>query len=756
MNGRHFKSTLIGDFILLLVPMVVTLFLSNRVYAQTSLGEVDTVRFHLTPNPWEPSELTKERLLQVIEETCTIVAKHQNEEGAIIDPYLNREHQYSTPYFAFAVGTLLNEGKGNHLKEAGIRAMEHCTANFAAGSAAIPDEHGEFFISPLAQSLALFEPFVKREILEEWEQRLSTPLAEVMQNFDGRINNWRTYAMKGEWTRAQLGLVDKSQAKEFVEWAWRSHTQRIRIMNDKHHLYQDWSSDPQSLAVEAVGRGNLIGLFLEGYDGEAREELQRAIKKGTYTSLLLQAPDGQAPANGRTDNHVFNDVLYFLAFEALAEITNREADSQLAGQYKRAANLAFESILRWQRKDEGWEGSFFITKNHFDPSERTGYQPASQWGNYTGAIIQHLSEAVHIGDSKIQQAPAPAEIGGYAFSTDSRFGSFFANAGGMQVVSNLRGASMPKYGRSWTPLGVIRFSKQNWDARLGPSDGEHDLKFGEPTSVSTADGDLLDSYTPQSGITFGPEWQERGRWIRIADVPKTYEATPEIHFVHPFLVKFSLHYSYVTGRGGPYFTQEFIITPDLVVTRLKSPQSLSFGLTVPLLENDGTALELNIDKDQMTTSYGDGQDQQCYIPINREVDIDSSAKSIKSTYGWLKPVRVTSPEKTLDMLVYPRNANDPSASQVKASFSWTQNGFTSILGTMEGDIYRGNNAAGGFGDRFDTNQDGIIDLRFDKECMFVIQMGNGKIKAIETDREVVVEFGEESLPIKAYEPYTFP
>ena len=30
--------------------------------------------------------------------------------------------------------------------------------------------------------------------------------------------------------------------------------------------------------------------------------------------------------------------------------------------------------------------------------------------------------------------------------------SFVANAGGMQVFANLRGATVTKYGRSWTPL----------------------------------------------------------------------------------------------------------------------------------------------------------------------------------------------------------------------------------------------------------------------------------------------------------------
>ncbi|MFP3472973.1 hypothetical protein R0J90_23225, partial [Micrococcus sp. SIMBA_144] len=66
--------------------------------------------------------------------------------------------------------------------------------------------------------------------------------------------------MKGEWSRVNHNLSDKKFATEFIETAWNQYSQRIRIVNDKWNMYQDWSSDPQSLAVEAVGRGNLIAL----------------------------------------------------------------------------------------------------------------------------------------------------------------------------------------------------------------------------------------------------------------------------------------------------------------------------------------------------------------------------------------------------------------------------------------------------------------------------------------------------------------
>ena len=740
----HLKA--LGSFLIIWFP------LNDILSAQDLPKTLPHLPFHLTAKPWTPLFISRDDIIQVIESTCLILASHQDEGGAIVDPFLKREHQYSTPYFAFAVGTLLSAGKGEELLEAGIKAMEHSTAQIMGGSKAISDEHGEFFIAPLSQALALYAPHISASQLATWTERMKTPLGSILQNFEGRINNWRTYGMKGEWIRAKLGLVKEPFAIDFIEKGWQTQTQRIRIVKDKWNLYQDWSSAPQSLAVEAVGRGNLIGLVMEGYNGPASEEIIEAVRRGTETSLILQAPDGQAPSNGRTDNHVFNDVLYQLAFDVMAEDALHHGDSLLAGRYRRAANLAFESILRWQRKETPWSGSFYVTKNHFDPADRIGYQPASQWGNYNGAIVQHLSETWHLRKSEIPELPAPAEIGGYALETDAKFGSFFANAGGMQVVANLRGASVPKYGFSWTPLGVFRFGKAGWDARLGPSDGIHDLQAGEEVELKTATGEIVDRYRPQSGVTFGPEWMERDIWVRIADLATNYQAIPEVKFVHPLLVKFTLHYTYVTGRGGPYFSQEFTITPDAVITRLRALQQTTHGVTVPLLENDGRELLLHFSDKIASTKYPEGTDEQYFISLNKQVEIQRDAPSIQSTYGWLKPVRFESKEESTDILIYPKNQNDPTAEEVLKSFEWTKGGFRTILGQVSGSTYRGITSAGGEGNSMDLTGDGNKNAFFDKSCQFIFQMHAGNPTAVEADREVVLELNGREYTLAPFEP----
>ena len=82
-------------------------------------------------------------------------------------------------------------------------------------------------------------------------------------------------------------------------------------------------------------------------------------------TLLPQDPSGQCPPGGRTDDHVFNDVLCQLGFDVMAERASRGGDPVLAGQYRHAAMLSFQSIARWRRNDGPWAGSYFVTKNHF-------------------------------------------------------------------------------------------------------------------------------------------------------------------------------------------------------------------------------------------------------------------------------------------------------------------------------------------------------------------------------------------------------
>ena len=129
-----------GLILLLAATAGIALRLLSAAPVET--GPVIRTGYHLTARPWKPLDIPREKYLDVIEGVCRFSIRHQNAAGAIIDPFLKREVQYATPYFAYAVGALVSAGRALDLLPNGVKAMDHATSNFAGGRATIPDNHG--------------------------------------------------------------------------------------------------------------------------------------------------------------------------------------------------------------------------------------------------------------------------------------------------------------------------------------------------------------------------------------------------------------------------------------------------------------------------------------------------------------------------------------------------------------------------------------------------------------------------------------
>ncbi|MDR6942603.1 T9SS type A sorting domain-containing protein [Mucilaginibacter pocheonensis] len=683
------------------------------------------IQYHLTARPWHALNISRDVYLSRVEGVVREIVKYQSSTGAIVDPYGRREIQYSTPYFAYAVGALLSAGRAKDLLNAGILAINHATADVAAGSSSIPDNHGEFFLGALSGAIPLYTPYVSATQLQTWKTRMAKPIADVIS---GRTNNWRSYAMKGEWLRAKNGYVDKVAAVSWIESSWIT-TQRSRITNNSWNCYHDTSTDPDAWPYESVGRSNLLAMIADGYSGASRNEILTMLKRGTQSSLLFQDPSGQIIAGGRSGNHTWNDILLATGYETMAEVVNKDGDLRLAGQYRHAAALAFQSAQRWVRPT----GTYSVTKNHFDPSERVGYASYSFLTNYNGNMMLHMAENYLTHTSAITEQPMPNEIGGYTIISDSQFATAVANAGGMAMQICLRGSTAVQYDRYWTTLGVVRFARPGWDSRLGPSDGIRE--------VST-----------MLGVSFAPTFLENGKWIRLASVPDRYEAFFTTQFTHPLLIRCQVVYKPKTGKTGPTFTNDFIITPDGILSKLTSTSG-SFGITWPLLTFDGANhLSTSITSNTASVSSPSKTDQQNFIALHTKPTITAVDKAIRSSYGDLLPVRMVSGNTNNVTFIYPRSSTDPSAESVRASFLRSGNDFSSVLGKVQGDTYIGRTSAGGVATSIDINNDGKADVAFNATTGFIIQLEAGKISKIETDRDATAIIQGQTFNFKAYTP----
>lgn len=727
LSNKHIRR---GRVAVMMLATFLTLESSDVIHAQAGSqpSTLPEIRYHLTARPWAPLNTPREAYLDYAEGIARYMTQFQNSSGAVIDPYGHLEVQYSTPYLASTIATLVNNGRASDILENGAKAMDKATLDFSKGINSIPQRHGEFYVASLTRAFTQFKGHIPDSRYETWRTRLKNNIQNVIL---GSTHNWRTYAMKGEWFRIKAGLVDEASSRSWLESSWID-TQRSRMATTAWNMYRDKTSDPDTTIYEAAARGNLLHMLLNGYDGPSTAEMHNFLFRAGQTTLLTQDPTGQNSSVGRSGNHVWNDIVLGNSFEVLAEMNLREGKNDLAGQYRHAAMLGLKSATRWKNP----AGFVYVTKNHFDPSLRTLYATYSYFANYNGYNMFHSSESYSTRSSVIVEQPVPSEIGGFVINTDPAYSMAVANAGGMQVEMCLRGATTNSSGRYWNPLGIARFSRVNWESRLGPSDGVRDINSG-------------------LGVSFAPTFLEGTNWVRLASVPDRYQGTISTQFTHPLLVRCTIDYKPKSGKTGPTFKNSLIVTPDGVLSTITSSNAV-FGVTLPLLENDGQPLSTQITNHIASVKYPTGTDQENFIALHSSPTFSTKDAVVRSAYGDLRPVRMTSGQSQNTVFIYPRNGTDPLAESVRTSFVRNGDSFKSVLGRVEGNMYVGRTSAGGFGNSLDLNSDGSMDVTFNQDCNFVLQLNSGKVVAVESDRVVNGTIQGTTVNLEAYKPVKIP
>jgi hypothetical protein len=237
----------------------------------------------------------------------------------------------------------------------------------------------------------------------------------------------------------------------------------------------------------------------------------------------------------------------------------------------------------------------------------------------------------------------------------------------------------------------------------------------------------------------------------MAEVPGRYRGEFSAQFAHPLLVRCAIDYRPTAG-GGPTFQHEFVLTPDGILATLRSRDAGEFGVTWPLLVDDGAPLRSRVEGKIATTEYPGGEHQQCFLALKPGGAPGGDGEPVRGSYGWLRPLRSGATGGVNRTFVYPRSAGDPDVGAVAASFRLTEGGFESALGSVAGTLYVGRTSAGGEGERIDVDGDGQADAIFEARCRFVLQLRGGKITAVEADRATGVVVGGRRVRLQPYVP----
>jgi hypothetical protein len=703
---------------------------------------VPATKYHLTARPWQP--MGGEHYLDVVEGLARWWSQQEDPQvpGRMLDPFGSPapagSPQITRGTLPFSVAILYAAGRARDLLALAIRVMDYET-QWYADRMARNDDPGGFLFSEL--QVAAFDALrslaaIPASKLEVWRSKLAVPaprLAHIMAV--GGSPNSTAYRMLGEWRRYRLGLAyDHPTVVSAIEHAWRggSPGQRDLLVPTRWNLYRDLLTDPDSLSTEAAGRVSLLLLAHAGYDGPSAADIRAAAERGTHTMMFLESPVGEVPPNGRTDNHLWVDAGNAAAMELLAEQTAARGHGWRAGQFRRAAMLTLspQHIGRFQRGD----GSYFVTRNRFDPNLHVSYQGNMGLG-YNARLMANIATASQLRHTHIPEQPAPSELGGYAIALDATHAAAVANAGGMMLQVNMRGEvanpfpDEPDYDNS-TPLGVVRFGRIGWDTRLGPGDGQH-------------------NWTRTEGISFAPTFAEAGGWTRLASVPGRYHGTFSVQFAHPLLVRCAVDYH----GADPSFRNEFILTPDGIVSVTTSSGG-TWGMTVPLLTDDGAeTLKASFGGRIARTAFPSGSDEQNFIALNPAASLEDGGAPMRSPYGDLWPVRVRTSDGENRLFIYPRNGGDPSAEAVRDSFVYhNPTDFSSVVGRVSGTLYVGRTSAGGVGDSIDLNGDGTPDVTFSARVGFILQLRDGRVTMLETDQHVTATIAGRTYRLSAYTP----
>jgi hypothetical protein len=510
-------------------------------------------------------------------------------------------------------------------------------------------------------------------------------------------------------------------------------------------LYMDQNGvTPDGLQVERQST-TLLAMIAAGYNGAQKAAIQTATNTAALSGLYMMGTDGSNASGGRVDNHLWVDAGRQLTNEIMAQQVG-VSDSFRAGQFQHGAMMNYNQYSKYSLPSaQCCSGSlFFSMKNHFDVTLGIGTQfaGAGDFG-YNTQFMYFLALAyLNRINSAITEQPAPFEIGGYAFATNSDFGpQVVMNAGGTNIQLAMTGStSLTTFDHPtlWTAMGGERIGRVGWEDRLGPNAGVYTSGLG-------------------TQVSFGPTWITSGTtWTRLAMNPSSCSGNFTTTFANPAVVFGKVIWT-CTGSPAPTFTENLTVTPDGILSQTTcSGCPSSFGHTFPILVNDGTTSPSSWGATTTTTSIPTGtsstglvttqwsnNDQQAYMIISSNPKTIATESNQTGTPGTVTPVRAYAPaDITQNVFIYPRNSTDPSASSVQSGMTVTgTNTYTnsalssSVVSGSGGTYYIGRTAAGGW-----TNSIAISGqtTTFNVPCNFIMTLSSGKIVSIETDRNVSV------------------
>lgn len=291
--------------------------------------------------------------------------------------------------------------------EKSVRTLEH-SRNSA---------YNDLTLQDLCISFLLMPDYIPCRWLEVL--RNTQPDTHYRFQSESEMNNMVVYGALGMYLREKLtGASCKAYFDKVMPW----------IINrlDENGMFDDHD---HALLYDLTVRVRLEQLLWYGYNGSWAEPLRIALNRGAEISLQMQSAAFQIPYGGRSNQFLHNEALQTSLFEFAANRFHKLGHHQKAKQLKRAAHLSFLTLKRYLELPGGAKH----IRNHFPQDCIYGIDNYGTFPRYMNALATFIGCGYLACDDAIDEAPCPAEQGGYVTATGNRFGKIFANAAGQSV-----------------------------------------------------------------------------------------------------------------------------------------------------------------------------------------------------------------------------------------------------------------------------------------------------------------------------------
>ncbi|MBQ7574187.1 MAG: hypothetical protein IJT23_08005 [Clostridia bacterium] len=333
------------------------------------------------------------------------------------------EHGY--PRLTANLGILIAHGRKTDMRNEFVKMMDICCDNIPT---ALKTHHGvgnDFSVKEIVFCLLELEDAggFEKSMTDKWREKLAlinpyTTYDEIADIPPKRIGNWAAFGAASEQLRKYAKIGDES---EFIENQIKSQL----LSFDENGMYRD-PNEP--VVYDMVTRLQLAVALYFGFDGESRRELEEVLMKSADITLYMQSVSGEIPFGGRSNQFLHNEAFFAALCEFYAVQLKKYGNTELAGQFKRAARIAYESISPWLGAEH-----IHHVKNFFDIDSLYGCERYAYFDKYMITTASWLYIAYIMADDTIPELPCPAQNGGYICETSKHFHKLFCNFGGYFV-----------------------------------------------------------------------------------------------------------------------------------------------------------------------------------------------------------------------------------------------------------------------------------------------------------------------------------